>query len=131
MSDDREHGHEKDLPKFLDPNTTQTVVVKSSVKTNVPEEAWFSSSWRPLAAYMYLFICLFDFVLAPIGMPFVYMLTHAAFVAWVPLTTSGGSIFHLSFGAILGISAYGRTREKIAFDGDGDNSTPPNNPRSG
>ena len=121
------------LPGFLDPdapkipaNTTSTVVVKSTTESNIQEESWYTARWRPTAAYVYLAICLFDFLLAPIGMPFISLLTHTTNVVWVPLTTTGGSIFHLSFGAIIGISAYGRTREKIAYDGDGDHGTPPN-----
>jgi Holin of 3TMs, for gene-transfer release len=122
---------EDDTPPPPKNTTLKTTVVKSNISTNGLPENWFTSSWRPLAAYMYLFICFFDFFLAPIGMPFIYMFTHTAFIAWVPLTTQGGSIFHLSFGAILGISAYGRTREKLAYSGDDDHDTPPLSPRTG
>jgi hypothetical protein len=34
--------------------------------------------------------------------------------SWTPLTLSGGGLFHLSFGAILGISAFTRGQEKKA-----------------
>ena len=33
---------------------------------NQPREKWFVKYWRPAAAWVYLLICLFDFVLMPI-----------------------------------------------------------------
>ena len=112
-------------------NTTSSVTVtKTTQSTNdTTKEPWFTARWRPAAAWCYLIICLFDFMIAPSAIAALNTLekipnTHDN--TWVPLTTSGGSIFHLSFGAIIGISAYGRTREKIAYDGAPDNDTPSN-----
>jgi hypothetical protein len=34
-------------------------------------------------------------------------------IAWDPLTLKGAGLFHLAFGAILGVSAYTRGQEKI------------------
>ena len=34
-------------------------------------------------------------------------------IGWDPLTLKGAGMFHLSFGAILGVSAYTRGQEKI------------------
>jgi hypothetical protein len=36
------------------------------------------------------------------------------FVQWQPLTLQGAGLFHLAMGAVLGIAAYGRTKEKMA-----------------
>ena len=112
---------------------TKTVIIKTSTG-DIQDEPWFTSRWRPAAAWVYLFICIFDFVLAPVGTSALNAYQHIPNThenSWQTLTTQGGSIFHLSFGAIIGISAYGRTREKIAYDGEGDNSTPVNSPRNG
>lgn len=76
-------------------------------------ESWFKDHWRPSAAWVYLGICVFDFVIAPILLGVFSVFTKAAYVAWVPLTLQGGGLFHLSFGAIVGTYVYGRTREKI------------------
>jgi len=131
------------LPEFLNPDNnkgsdrttkTQVTVVKSVSNPGDNNEPWFTSRWRPAACWVYLFICIFDFVLAPIGTELVNVYqkipnTHEN--SWQTLTTQGGSIFHLSFGAIIGISAYGRTREKVAYDGSPDNDTPSNSSRNG
>jgi hypothetical protein len=36
------------------------------------------------------------------------------FVQWQPLTLQGAGLFHIAMGAVLGIAAYGRTKEKMA-----------------
>jgi hypothetical protein len=82
-------------------------------------ERWFASSWRPLAAYMYLAICFFDFMIAPIltmlisGVVLPWFKGSGTYVPWHPLTLEGGGLFHVSMGAILGIYTWGRTKEKI------------------
>jgi hypothetical protein len=37
-----------------------------------------------------------------------------AFRQWVPITLQGGGLFHVAMGGVLGVSAYGRTQEKVA-----------------
>jgi hypothetical protein len=81
-------------------------------------------SWKPLAATVYLFICIFDFVIVPawIGFsrdpleqkilvdsmqglePQVQMeivRTYSEHYRWESMTMQYGGIFHLAFGAIL------------------------------
>ena len=36
-----------------------------------------------------------------------------AFRQWVPITLQGGGLFHVAMGAVLGVTAYGRTQEKL------------------
>ncbi len=94
------------------------------------------ASWRHVAAYVYLVICIVDFML----MPLIYevrnprpsdaeVISHVLRVdpqsqvaalqilkserTWSPLTAVGGGVFHLSFGAILGAAAFTRGGEKI------------------
>jgi len=78
------------------------------------QEPWFLAYWRPAAAWTYLVICVFDFLMAPIFMGWYAIFTKSAYIMWAPLTLQGGGLFHLAFGAILGIYVYGRTREKLA-----------------
>ena len=33
---------------------------------------------------------------------------------WQPLTLQGAGLYHIAMGAVLGIAAYGRTKEKVA-----------------
>jgi hypothetical protein len=81
------------------------------------KESWLQSHWRCNMAYMYLFVCLFDFIFAPILYTIVQFWetnpANDAFRQWVPLTLANAGLFHVAMGAVLGISSYGRTREKI------------------
>ena len=83
-----------------------------------PPEHWMQKFWRPMMAVLYMLICAFDFIVAPfltMAMPvFLKSLgaTTIAYTQWTSLTLSNGGLIHLAFGAILGISAWGRTQEK-------------------
>jgi hypothetical protein len=33
---------------------------------------------------------------------------------WMPLTLQGAGLYHVAMGAVLGLTAFGRTQEKIA-----------------
>lgn len=68
--------------------------------------------WRPLMAWSYLIICLFDFLLAPIIIAIVQD-NAAKMIEWNPLTLRGAGMYHMAMLAIVGITAWGRTQEKI------------------
>jgi hypothetical protein len=99
------------------------------------EEKWIVKYWRPCAAWIYLSICVFDFVLMPIytartnlKLEQVIQVTKelreedrlAAITTllkknnWEPLTVAESGMLHLSFGAILGVAAYTRGRVQEA-----------------
>lgn len=65
-------------------------------------------------AWAYLVICLFDFLIGPV---FWTIMQEAAnvktFVQWKPLTSAGGGLFHMAMLAIVGVTAWGRTQEKM------------------
>lgn len=76
---------------------------------------WMQYSWRPLMAFLYMLICFNDFALFPILWTILQALTgQHQIVQWQPLTLQNAGLFHFSMGAILGISAYGRSQEKLA-----------------
>jgi len=84
------------------------------------KEDWMNSKWRPMMGWMYMGVCIFDFVVAPV----LWSLTQAIFhggvnVQWQPLTLQGAGLFHISMGAVLGLAAYGRTQEKLAGANNG------------
>jgi len=85
---------------------------------NENKEDWMTKKWRPMMAIMYMICCLADFALFPIMFTIVqFWETQAAndaFRQWVPITLQGGGLFHVAMGAVLGVSAFGRTQEKIA-----------------
>ena len=83
-------------------------------------EHWMKAYWRPAMGWLYMLICAFDFIIAPMlsmAMP-LYLKTLGAntvtYTQWQSLTLANGGLIHLAFGAILGITAYTRGQEKIA-----------------
>ena len=80
-------------------------------------EDFINKKWRPMMGWTYMATCIFDFILAPILWAVVqFWETEAAndaFRQWQPLTLQGAGLYHMAMGAVLGIAAYGRTKEKI------------------
>jgi hypothetical protein len=85
-----------------------------STDSEKKKEDWMNAKWRPMMGWMYMFVCVFDFVIAPIGWTSIQALFHGGInTQWQPLTLQGGGLFHVAMGAVIGISAYGRTKEKL------------------
>lgn len=80
------------------------------------EEDWIQKKWRPMMGWQYMVVCGFDFVAAPVLVGIYAAYTSTPLVQWVPLTLQGGGMYHLAMGAIIGITAFGRTKEKISND---------------
>ena len=76
-------------------------------------ETWITKNWRPSAAFVYPFICIFDFVMAPILWAIIQAVLHQTLTQWSPLTLQGAGMFHMSMGAILGVAAWTRGKEKM------------------
>ena len=84
------------------------------------KEDWMNSKWRPMMGWMYMGVCIFDFILAPVLWSIVQAMFHGGVnVQWQPLTLQGAGLFHISMGAVLGLAAYGRTQEKLAGANNG------------
>jgi hypothetical protein len=79
------------------------------------KEDWMNSKWRPMMGWMYMAVCMTDFVLFPVLWSLVQAV-HGGQVSsqWSPITLQGAGLFHMAMGAILGIAAFGRTQEKMA-----------------
>lgn len=91
-------------------------VVEASETTTVtqsPTENWIKSRWRPLIAWQYFAVCLFDFIFAPVITMIFFAQIGGEYVQWVPLTLQGGGLYHLAMGAILGITSWSRMQEKL------------------
>jgi hypothetical protein len=91
------------------------------------KEDWMNTKWRPTMGWMYMIVCICDFVLFPILWSLVQAL-HGGRVEtqWSPITLNGAGLFHMAMGAILGIAVYGRTQEKLSGANNG-GITPPTN----
>ena len=88
--------------------------------------------WRDWAALVYLFICLCDFFVAPLWWnllmdAYCHKMVDLGKVCdtgrWVPLTLQAGAMFHLSFGAILGATAWRKKDEVAIHNNNKSNST--------
>ena len=97
-----------------------------------PDEDWMTKKWRPMMAMMYMTCCLFDFALFPILFTIVQFwevqAANDAFRQWVPITLQGGGLFHVAMGGVLGVTAYGRTQEKLGGAANAPTSTPSGSP---
>ena len=96
-------------------NANRHTVLDDVVTTNnLENEPWFTARWRPCIAWLYFCICAFDFIIAPI---FTFWFAYASgqlYHQWQPITLQGGGLIHVSLGAIIGVYAWQRTKEKLA-----------------
>ena len=90
-------------------------IILADIQEAYNKESWYTRYWRATMAWAYIIICLFDFVIGPVFYAWYAYATNdvAKFGEWEPLTLSGGGVFHLSMGAILGVSSWSRGQEKI------------------
>jgi hypothetical protein len=101
---------------------TQEVKSESAKKN----EDWMNSKWRPAMGWMYMLVCMADFVLFPVLWSMVQVVGDGKVeTQWSPITLQGAGLFHMAMGAILGIAAFGRTQEKIAGANNGGIAPPP------
>ena len=89
------------------------------------EEDWMSAKWRPAMGWMYMLVCVCDFVLFPVLWSLYHAILHTGqFTQWQPLTLQGAGLFHMAMGAIIGVAAFGRTQEKLAGANNGGLQSP-------
>jgi hypothetical protein len=75
---------------------------------------WINKKWRPVMGWVYMLTCTMDFVVFPILWSLLQALSKGSVtMQWQPLTLQGAGLYHIAMGAVLGIAAYGRTKEKI------------------
>jgi hypothetical protein len=90
------------------------------------DEGWFRAHWREFMAWSYGIVCLWDFMLAPIFFAWFSHYEHLTNpILWTPLTTSGGGLYHVAMGAIIGVSSYGKTQENVTSMNVASNFVPP------
>jgi hypothetical protein len=83
-------------------------------KTEKDGTAWMQTLWRPMMGWMYMIICMLDMAVFPVLWSLLQATMHMPITQWNPLTLQGAGLFHIAMGAVLGISAFGRTQEKLA-----------------
>lgn len=81
---------------------------------NENENSWLVRLWRPMMGWTYMATCLFDFIIGPILYNVLQFYNPGQHLdMWHAITLQGGGLYHIAMGAIIGISSYGRTQEKI------------------
>ena len=86
---------------------------KNENKVSAKGEHWLKSFWRPACAVVYLIIVLFDFVIFPSVLAFLSFKHGQVYIPYQSISLQSGGLIHLSFGTILGLSAYTRGMEKL------------------
>lgn len=75
---------------------------------------WINNKWRPAMGWLYMGTCFFDFVIFPVLWSILQTVQGGQVTSqWQPLTLQGAGLYHIAMGAVLGIAAYGRTKEKL------------------
>ena len=91
------------------------------------KEDWMNSKWRPMMGWMYMAVCMADFILFPILWSIIQVHGGGEVkMQWQPITLQGAGLFHIAMGAVLGIAAYGRTQEKMNGANNGGLQLPSN-----
>lgn len=84
------------------------------VQHDKESQDWINKKWRPAMGWSYMITCITDFVIFPILWSLLQALSKGQVTSqWQPLTLQGAGLYHIAMGAVLGIAAYGRTKEKI------------------
>lgn len=76
-------------------------------------EDWMNRKWRPLMGYTYMITCITDFIIFPVLWSIFKAYIGQGVEPWSPLTLQGAGLFHLAMGAVLGVAAWSRGKEKI------------------
>jgi hypothetical protein len=108
----------------INQSTGNTPVLTGAASTNAASGAdvlvandntdWINKKWRPAMGWIYMLTCTMDFVLFPILWSLLQAMSKGSVtMQWQPLTLQGAGLYHIAMGAVLGIAAYGRTKEKI------------------
>ena len=78
------------------------------------DREFINNTWRPMMAWTYMAICICDFIMFPILWSLLQAFQDGAVSSqWHPITLEGAGLLHIAMGAVLGIAAYGRTKEKL------------------
>lgn len=88
---------------------------ESTVALDKDATDWINKKMRPMMGWIYMLTCTCDFVIFPVLWSLLQALSKGQVTSqWQPLTLQGAGLYHIAMGAVLGIAAYGRTKEKVA-----------------
>lgn len=77
-------------------------------------ETWFNNRWRPAMGWTYMITCVMDFIVFPVAWNLLQASLGQTITQWNPLTLQGAGLYHMAMGAVVGVTAWQRSREKMA-----------------
>ena len=77
-------------------------------------ETWFNNKWRPAMGWTYMITCIMDFIVFPVAWNLLQASLGQTITQWNPLTLQGAGLYHMAMGAVVGVTAWQRSREKMA-----------------
>ena len=79
------------------------------------KDDWMQNKWRPMMGWTYMVTCITDFIIFPVMWSVLQAVQGGQVTSqWNPITLQGAGLFHLAMGAVLGVAAWSRGREKLA-----------------
>ena len=98
---------------------------KSLTDSEKKKEDWMNTKWRPMMGWSYMATCITDFIVFPVLWSALQATLGREVTQWNPLTLQGAGLYHVAMGAVLGLTAWGRTQEKL--NGANNGGLPPSN----
>lgn len=94
--------------------TTQEKYEKMNPSAQARED-WMNKKWRPMMGWMYMIVCIADFIVFPVLWSVIQASSGTGQVKdqWNPLTLQGAGLFHMAMGVVLGLTTWARTQEKL------------------
>lgn len=64
--------------------------------------------------WTYMVTCIVDFIVFPVAWNLLQASLGQTITQWNPLTLQGAGLYHMAMGAVVGVTAWQRSREKMA-----------------
>ena len=64
--------------------------------------------------WTYMVTCIMDFIVFPVAWNLLQASLGQTITQWNPLTLQGAGLYHMAMGAVVGVTAWQRSREKMA-----------------
>ena len=77
-------------------------------------ETWFNNKWRPAMGWTYMITCVMDFIVFPVAWNLLQASLGQTITQWSPLTLQGAGLYHMAMGAVVGVTAWQRSQEKMS-----------------
>ena len=66
--------------------------------------------------WTYMITCVMDFIVFPVAWNLLQASLGQPITQWSPLTLQGAGLYHMAMGAVVGVTAWQRSQEKMALN---------------